>query len=390
MKKWFTNVFNDIKIWVHSLATATKNVETQTLSQVSVDSVEGGINVVQDVNQGVHELAKALLRGELTEEVKQLRYRNYKVDREAKKYKYFSPTLALKKKEGKDNKFISFDKSDGLEVITVQYNYAISEDVLDAINQIENGGRGKKTKYKFEFKRDFIPRFRMEEFAKKVVVKRLDETHAILDFYFSKYPERFFRRSDDKSFRSKVFIHEIESIRDNGVKSDMLDVEELRFVTNHAYKQDDLMEFVFKNIVFREVAEFDGDYILRFKASIEHDGIDLTAAFYNKEMAEKYENKEKKELVLDVSGGAPIETYVCSDCGKVVTFDTQKMEEMPISEARDIDAEINEEDSWSVTEYMDMQIIEQTIGKKLCKSCLKKYIDNRGLDLIPWKENTLF
>ena len=59
------------------------------------------------------------------------------------------------------------------------------------------------------------------------------------------------------------------------------------------------------------------------------------------------------------------------------------MEEMPISEARDIDAEINEEDSWSVTEYMDMQIIEQTIGKKLCKSCLKKYIDNRGLDLIP-------
>lgn len=383
MKKWFTKVFNDIKIWAHSLAAATKNVETQTLSQVSVDSVEGGINVVQDVNQGVHELAKALLRGELTEEVKQLRYRNYKVDREAKKYKYFSPTLALKKKEGKDNKFISFDKSDGLEVITVQYNYAISEDVLDAINQIENGGRGKKTKYKFEFKRDFIPRFRMEEFAKKVVVKRLDETHAILDFYFSKYPERFFRRSDDKSFRSKVFIHEIESIRDKGVKSDMLDVEELRFVTNHAYKQDDLMEFVFKNIVFREVAEFDGDYILRFKASIEHDGIDLTAAFYNKEMAEKYENKEKKELVLDVSGGAPIETYVCSDCGKVVTFDTQKMEEMPISEARDIDAEINEEDSWSVTEYMDMQIIEQTIGKKLCKSCLKKYIDNRGLDLIP-------
>lgn len=382
MKKLFTKFFNEFKIWVHSLAAATKNVETQTLSQVNVDSVEGGINVVQDVNQGVHELAKALLRGELTEEVKQLRYRNYKVDREAKKYKYFSPTLALKKKEGKDNKFISFDKSDGLEVITVQYNYAISEDVLDAIKQIENGGRGKKTKYKFEFKRDFIPRFRMEEFAKKVVVKRLDETHAILDFYFSKYPERFFRRSDDKSFRSKVFIHEIESIRDKGVKSDMLDVEELRFVTNHAYKQDDLMEFVFKNIMFREVAEFDGDYILRFKASIEHDGIDLTAAFYNKEMAEKYENKEKKELVLDVSGGAPIETYVCSDCGKVVTFDTQKMEEMPISEARDIDAEINEEDSWSVTEYMDMQIIEQTIGKKLCKSCLKKYIDNRGLDLI--------
>ena len=381
MTNWFNKLWDNIRFFVMNLTAASKNTEAQILTQGGVDSAGGGTVIVQDVKQGAHALSKALLRGELTEEVKQLRYRNYKVDREAKKYKYFAPTLALKKKEGKDNKFISYDKSDGLEVITIQYNYPLSEDILDAINQIEDGGRGKGPKYKIEIGRTFRPRFKIEEFLKKVVVKRFDETHAILDLYFSKYPERFFRTSNDKSFRSKVFIHEIENIRDNEVKSDMLDMEKLRFVTKNAYKKDDLFEYVFRNIWFKEVTEFDGDYILRFKAQIIHDGVDLTAAYYNKIMDEKYQNKAKKDVVLDLSGTVPVETYVCADCGKVVTFDCQKMDEMPISEAREIDEEVNEDDSWNVTEYMDMQIVEQTIGKKLCKKCLKKYIDNRGLEL---------
>lgn len=382
MKKWLIRLKYKLILFINNLAVATKNTEMQALTQGGIESVDGGgIKMGQDVNQGVHELSRALLRGELTEEVKQLRYRNYKVDREAKKYKYYAPTLALKRKDRKDNKFVSYDKSDGLDVITIQYNYAISEDVLDGINQIENGGRGKKTAYKFEMKRNFVPRFRMEEFAKKVVVKRHDDSHAILDFYFSKYPERFFNKSDDKSFRSKVFIHEIEHIRDEKIKSDILDIERFRFVTSHAYRQDDLMEFTFRNIRFLEVNEFDGDYILKFMAAIEHDGVDLTASFYNKEMDEKYKNKEKKDIVLDINGTVPVETYICADCGKVVTFDADKMEEMPISEAREVDEEVNDEDSWNVTEYMDMQIVEQTIGKKLCKNCLKKYIDKRGFDL---------
>lgn len=380
MKKWWINFFNKIKFFFINLTFATKNTETQIFTQGGVDSTNGGTVIGQDVTQGTHALSKALLKGELTEEVKQLRYRTYKVDREAKKYKYFAPTLALKKKEGKDNKFVSYDKSDGLDVITIQYNYALSEDVLDAINQIDNGGRGDKTKYKFEIQRNFVPRFRIEEFLKKVVVKRFDDTHAILDFYFSKYPERFFNNSNDISFRSKAFINEIKRIS-NGGKSDITEMEQMRFVTSHAYKQEDLIEFVFRNIWFREVVEFDGDYILRFKASIEHDGYDLTASYYNKTMDEKYKNNEKKEITIDITGKVPVETYVCSDCGKVVTFDTEKINEIPISEAREIDDEVNEDDSWDVTSYMDMQIVEQTIGKKLCKKCLKKYIDNRGLEL---------
>lgn len=382
MKKLFINVWRNVALFFSNLAFATKSTEEEVFTQSGMNNTNNGVSISQDITQGTHALSKALLKGELTEEVKQLRYRTYKVDREAKKYKYYAPTLALKRKEGKDNKFVSYDKSDGLDVITIQNNKALSEDILDAIHQIENGGRGKGCKYLIEINRNFVPRFRIEEFLKKIVVKRFDETHAILDLYFSKYAERFFRTSDDKSFRSKAFIHEIENIRDNKVKSDILEIEQIRFVTNHAYKQEDLMEFVFRNIWFKEVIEFDGDYILKFKASIEKDGIDLTKDYYNKEMDERYKNNEKKELMLDLSGKTTIQTYVCDDCGKVVTFDVEKIDEMPITEARDVDEETTDEETWNATDYFDLQIVEQTIGKKLCKNCLRKYIDNRGMEEI--------
>lgn len=378
MIKWINNIWRRIKYLTMDLISASKNTETQVLTSGGTDGGDG-LLIVQDVNQGAHVLSKALLKGELNEEVMQLRYRTYKVDREAKQYKYYAPTLAIKKKHGKDNKFMSYDKSDGLDIITIQENYPLKEDVTDGMTQIINGGRGEKTNYKIEITRDFIPRFRIEEFLKKLVVKRLDDTHVILDFYFSKYPDDTFLNNNDVAFRSKPFIHEIEKICNGGVRSDILNMERVRFVTSHAYKLDDLIEFTFKNVWFKEVAEYDGDYILRFKASLEHNAIDLTAPFYNKKMDDKYKNKEKKDVIFDITGNVPVETYICSDCGKKVTFDAEKIDETPISQPRDIDENQVENEKWNVLEYVDMQIVEQTIGKKLCKTCLKKYLDNRGL-----------
>lgn len=368
-------LWNKALLYFSGLTSAGKNIETQVFSNVGSNSSVGGSVISQDVNQGTTSVANALLRGELTEEVKELRHRNYKVDREAKKYKYYSPTLALKKKEGKDNKFIKYENEDGLEVITIQDNYPLSEDILKGLQQIDNGGRGEKQKYKIEIERSCTPRFKVEEFLKRIVVKRVEGSHTILDMYFSMYPEQFFNNSEDKSFRSKAFIKEIEKIKVGGRTPDTLWFDTLRFVTKNAYRQDDLMEFLFKSIFFKNVIEYDGFYILRFSAVIEREGIDLTKPFFNANMEEKYETKAEKKVVYDLSGDEPIVKYKCTDCGKVVEFNTKTMGELPISEAREIDEEEREE--WGVTEYFDMQIIEQTLGKRLCKSCLRKYIYNK-------------
>ena len=56
---------------------------------------------------------------------------------------------------------------------------------------------------------------------------------------------------------------------------------------------------------------------------------------------------------------------------------------MAIKPAREIDEKVEDnKDEWSATEYMDFQIIQETLGKTLCKDCLKKYIDKRGIDNI--------
>ena len=83
--RFFSNIWNNL-FW------GLKNADEVITSQNADNSV--GINIQKEVHE--NRVSKALLKGEVTEEVKRLRYRTYKVDREAKSYKYFSPTLAKK------------------------------------------------------------------------------------------------------------------------------------------------------------------------------------------------------------------------------------------------------------------------------------------------------
>ena len=91
------NKMGKIKNKINNLVTGfmvgMKNTENEIFTQL------GGSTVADStINQEAHtsRVSKALLKGELTQEVKELRYRTYTVDREAKNYEYFSPTLAKK------------------------------------------------------------------------------------------------------------------------------------------------------------------------------------------------------------------------------------------------------------------------------------------------------
>ena len=274
------------------------------------------------------------------------------------------------KRDKQDTKFLKYDDRDGLELITVQPNDFLVETVSETLEQV--GGRGKRTQYRIKIKRNFTPRYKIEEYITRLDVKKLDDKHVILDMYVSKYP-------NDKDFKSKGFVREVEKIRDEKIKSDILDYEEVSFLTNHAYKMDDMVKFVFKNIFFREVVEFDGHYILRFKASIQQDIIDLTNIFYSKTMDEKYKNKEKKEVVLNLNDYLVKNVYKCDECGKEVVLDKEMIDALEAYEGRDITQEKIETDNPQVLEFMDMQISEQTFGKRLCSDCLKKYLKENNL-----------
>lgn len=321
-------------------------------------------NVGTEITQQQHSnrLSTALLAGKETQQVRELRYRTYVIDREAKKYKYYSPTLAIKRDEKQDSKFVTYENSDEHEVITIQPNFPIVEGVEQGLEQV--GKRGKKTEYWITIGRKFgfVPRYFIEPYVKRVVVKkRNDEDGVVIDLYVSKYP-------DDKDFKSKGFVKEIERIKDDGIRSDVIDIDTLCFGTLHAYKVPDMMFYKFSKFFYKTVVEFDGHYVIRFNAHADINGIDLTDEFYCKEMDEKYKNNEKKEFEIDLMGEKPDEVYVCADCGKEVIYSTKAMNEMEVTSP---DGEKSDVDN---TEFLDMQIAEQTFGRKLCRDCMQKQL----------------
>ena len=125
-------------IWVKSLFfglfLGLKKTEEKALTSSGKDD-----DSIGGIQQQVREksVAQALLRGELTQEVKELRHRVYKVDREAKKYEYYSPMLAVKRDENM-LKEAKCDKSDGYKLITVQDNYLNKDTVLEALNNVKD------------------------------------------------------------------------------------------------------------------------------------------------------------------------------------------------------------------------------------------------------------
>lgn len=359
-------VYQKFRKYIIYLIFGFRNTEIKTLTSIGESSDGDTINISQEVND--QRVSKALLKGEVTQQVEELRYRTYKIDRESKQYEYFSPTLA-KKRDRDDSKFVEYENAENLEVITIQYNEQNIETVENALKRVEyKDGKFMYVEpvkqYTIEINREYVTRYRLEEFLKRLVVKKIDGNFVLLDFYISEYV-------DDKNLISKGFITEINKIMYGKTNNDIIDISSVHFITNHAYKQNDMLEYEFNNLNFIKIIRYDGNYILKFKAKVVKNGIDLTDKYFCREMDNKYKNNEKKDLVLDFT--KHVQEYTCEMCGKKIIYDTDVIDSVAPSSSI-TEGTVNERNGINATEYMDAQIIQQTYGKILCKDCLQKYI----------------
>ena len=375
-------LYNRLNAYWIGLLYGLKNTNDAVFTQSGIDNTIG-TEIQQQVSE--NRVSKDLLKGEVTQQVEELRYRTYKVDRESKQFEYFSPTKALRF-EKQDSKFVKYDNSDNLELVTIQPNHTQTASVYDGTKDIDflkadlsdeqgniaiNVGHfDVDNTYNINVERDFMPRFKLEAYTTRLVVKKLDDNdNMILDFYVSKYPQ-------EKDMKSIYFIKEIEKMMSGYKQSDITSMNRLSFVTSHAYGLNDMIEFRFDHIYYKGILEYDGHYILKFKAHAYVNGKDQTDEYYSKSMDEKYKNHEKKEMVLDAfNGGNEYKTFVCSECGKTVEYNTELIDDMQASQGRDIMDDTISYDN-DIMSYMDLQIAEQTFGKKLCKECLKKFLNN--------------
>lgn len=329
---------NWIKKQMVNMAIAMGNVEKNTLSQEAID---GGMDTGKHQRLNQNSVMDALLRGEITEEVEKLRWRIYKTTSAMKNYetKVIGHTidghpitkiiyagdeerLAKIKKEPSDEyelimvvdntnvsasviSSLNLDINEYDEPIDSKTTNIINNDVLDVDDDVNNGsdieldddkiktiGEVKDNKVKLNLPiiitREHRPKFELENYTKKLHVKEINDKEFLLEFFISKYPNQFDKKSDFFLSDIKKFIS--QPTRYNST----VDINTVSFVTNNTVGAPDFLEFEYTIQKFDKIVEFNEFYVIKFISEVTIEAKSIIDKFRNEELDEKYKNKEKR------------------------------------------------------------------------------------------------
>lgn len=305
---------------IGSLMLATAKVEQNALSQEG-QSLGTEASKFQRHSQGT--LADDLVNGVITQEVKDLRWRMYKVLEASAKVsakvvgdldsgEYEIETYIS---EGTDvilNK-VKLDSSDDYklemvvdaEAIRKGREEALNTDVVDTTlateTFIDEDGNERKTlgvisnednefndiEYPIKIDREDIPKFYIEKFTKKLNVRIIDETHRLLEFYISKYPSEY----DRKTY---LLVSELKRAMTNPRATNILYIDNIGFVSYRTIGVNDFRVFEYKVVEFDKIVEFDGYFVIKFKCEVTTNGEYLLEKYREADLDNKYENKERK------------------------------------------------------------------------------------------------
>lgn len=271
-------IYNKIRSFMFYLFWGLKSADKIAFTTKENSLNDGSVLEQQNEDNVVY---KDLLRGEVTQEVKELRHEMYFSERKSHKYKYLGNGIVTKKNDIFDYPG-KIDKTDGFPLQILQPNIedtgTLSENLAESDYRLKN-----KKEFTIDIERDFIPRFRLEEFTNKLVVKRINETAVMLDFYTPIYKSQF-------NTVHKLFLKELEKIYMGNVRSDVIDLKQVEFISFRAFGTDDLKRYTYNNVEFDNILIFDGHYVIKFTADIVNDGEDLIDEFYCEEEEEKSRN----------------------------------------------------------------------------------------------------
>jgi hypothetical protein len=313
IKNWF-------KKQITNLMLSIGNVEKNALSQ-SDNTLDVEVGQHQRHTQG--QLADSLVHGEVTEEVLNLKWRTYKILQQTQKVTatvvgYDNdgyPIVSSRKRNLKTAlKKVKTDEHDEypLEMviindeISLSANEAIDNDYLNILDEtIENyDDKGNltsvsiaeisgdeflasnKTERPIKILRDAPPKFYIENFAKKMNVKKITKKKKLIEFYFSKY------HNDNKN--SKLFINHLSKVLEENKPTTIFDMNGIEFVTYKCIGIEDFLEFNYENIVFDKIIEFNGNYVVKFFADVKLNGKNILEKHKVEELDKKYEQKAKK------------------------------------------------------------------------------------------------
>lgn len=287
MKKFFKKLWFDITILFHSIFRGLRDADI-LISRTDKKMDDVGVEKQNEQDSVYHHL----LRGEVTQEVIELRYEMYHAERKSYDYVY-AGNGRVKKKDESDKRY---DDYDGLEIRLIQDNNvnttSLSEfgiDVCGDTYSVDGEAKGDLDKKErlFSFKRNILPRYNIEKYISKLVVKNIEDNKAKLEFYTSCYPQQF-------DNHHKMFVKLLEKGEMQIKLSDIVEVESFEFITHAAYGAPDMNRFEYNNLQFESLRKFDGNFILTFIGNIVKDGDDIIDEVYDEIAAKKFENHEAR------------------------------------------------------------------------------------------------
>lgn len=284
MKNWF-------KKQIGAFMLATSKVEQNALSQDG-ETLSNETSKHQRHNQGT--LADDLKQGVVTVEVENLRWRMYKVldavNKNTKQFKVVgydekdSPILETYERKTNSQSLSSVKLSDNnsYELELLVYNDAITNSFIDSMDDIDT-----KQERPISIERDFIPKFYIENYVKKLHVRNIDSNTKLIELYISKYSNEFDRKTN-------LLISEINRFVKNQRNSNIFDIMSINFVTYKSIGCDDFNEFEYKINSFDSITEFDGYYVIKYNCDVIKEREYLLEKYRVDELDIKYDNKEKR------------------------------------------------------------------------------------------------
>lgn len=315
-----------LKRQISAIAIAMASVEKNALGQESVDLGNDTGNH-QRYNQGT--LADSLVQGEITEEVKLLRWRILKILDASNDYIIKDlgvdedgfPILDTKAPDSVSQKIllgkVKMDTHDDypLELvvdnneITMSGSDIMNNDNINAYNEEEqkesiNHDDGSesatlgeissddyqsfiKAERPIKVVRDLRPKFEIEKYSKKLNVRKINDSDRLLEFYISKYPDEYDRKT-------RLLISEIKRAIKKPKVSDILDIVGVGFTSYKTVGAKDFRQFQYMITSFDKIIEYNGFYVIKFKAEVIVNGEYLLEKYRMGELDNKYKNKEAK------------------------------------------------------------------------------------------------
>ena len=299
IKKFLNKIRFNCSILFNSWFRGMKSADDKTMGVMKEGkSVDNAIEE-QIQEQGV---LNDLLRGEVTQEVMELRDSNYRVLKHADDYSYLGNGNVVKKVQNMLQQDLKVFNPEEYKILVIQDNKLIVKGVIEASESYNLDKEGDTVKddnnisYTIKIERDVFPRFLIEKYVKKIVVRESDDEHKLtIDLYCSSYARQF-------NPTDSLFINEMMNIYGKKVKNiDTVDIDALEFVTDKAYGVDDITLYRFENMVYQGMNMYDKDFVITYKAYPVCDGIDLTEQYKTKEMDEKYATNAPKNPNTSIS-----------------------------------------------------------------------------------------